>query len=173
MGVHHYKIEFVPRAHFESRGLPIPPAMTEDDLEQGQNPASGWWTVHPPSQQLLSGLRSLLPLDKAWGETEEFISANDWGADVRIWKEGGKVWSITFRFSPVADGWPLFSQILLLAQGEKCLLVEVESGTVMEPDERIVRERLLAARAMQFGRDPTGTILKAAGELQKDGGNVP
>ena len=173
MGVHHYKVELVPRAHFESRGLPIPPAITEGEMEQGQSLVSGWWAAHPPSSQLLSGLRSLLPLDKSWGETEEFVSTDDWGSDVRIWKENGKVWSITFRFSPVVDGWPLLRQVLSFAQSEKCLLLEVESGTVLEPDEKSLRERLLASQAMRFVRDPMGTILKTARTLRHDGGDVP
>jgi len=100
MGVHHYKIALLPRAYY---GQQLPETLSEADVKRGEDVASGWWASHPPSARLLSSIRTLLLTDKSWGETEEYVSAGDWSSDVRIWKDAGRVWSITFRFSPVAD----------------------------------------------------------------------
>ena len=158
-GRYHYKINLLPRGCF---GDTRPVTLSEADVERGQNFTSGWWAFHPPSIQLLAALRKLLPTDKSWGETEEYISAENFGSDVRIWKNGEQVWGITFRFSPVADSWSLMQQFLAIARDEQCFLLEAASGVVIEPDEQTIRERLATSRAMQFVRDPAGTIVQAA-----------
>ena len=167
MGVHHYKVAMLPRACF---GQQLPATLSEADRERGEDVASGWWASHPPSARFLTALRGLLPTDKSWGETEEYASAGDWSSDVRIWKNAGRVWSITFRFAPVSDRWSLMQQFLSVARDEQCVLLEESSGAVIEPDEEIVRTRLAASRAMQFVRDPAGAIVQAARELKDDAG---
>lgn len=167
MGVHHFKLAVVPKAYF---GQQLPAVLSETDRDRGEDGTSGWWASHPPSEQFLSAIRALLPTDKSWGETEEYVSAGDWSSDVRVWKDAGKVWGITFRFSPVSDGWPLMQRFLAVVRDEQCVLVEERSGAVFEPEEQIVRERLTASRATQFVRDPKGTIVQAARELKDDAG---
>jgi hypothetical protein len=149
MGIHHYRIALLPGACF---GQQLPAALAEADIDRGEDSTSGWWSSHPPTERLLTALRTLLATDRSWpsGEVEQYVSAGDWGSDVRIWKDGGRVWSITFRFSPVSDPWPLMQRFLSIARDEQCLLLEESSGAVIEPDEEIVRQRLAASRAMQF-----------------------
>jgi hypothetical protein len=167
MGVHHYQVVLLPRAYF---GQQLPATLSEADRERGEDVASGWWASQPPSARLLAAIRTLLPTDKSWGETEEYVSSGEWSSDVRVWKDAGRIWSITFRFSPVSDRWPLMQQFLSIARGEQCLLLEESSGAVIEPDEEIVRERLAASRAMQFICDPAATIVQSARELKDDAG---
>jgi hypothetical protein len=167
MGVHHFKLTVVPRAYFGER---MPATLSEADIDRGEDIASGWWAGHPPSERFLTAIRVLLPTDKSWGETEEYVSADVWGSDVRVWKDAGRVWGVTFRFSPVTDGWPLMQRFLALVREERGVLLEERSGAVFEPDEEIVRERLVTSRAVQFVRDPEGTIVQAARELKDDTG---
>jgi hypothetical protein len=169
MGVHHYKLAVMPRAYF---GQQLPATMSEADIDRGEDTSSGWWSVHPPSEQFLSGIRALLPHARPWpgGDVEEYVCSEDWGSDIRVFKKAGRVLRIAFRFSPVADAWPLMQRFLTLARDEQCLLLEERSGAVFEPDEKIVRERLVASRAMQFVRDPMGAIVQAAKELKDDAG---
>ncbi len=167
MGVHHYKIELLPRGCFGQR----PPAtLSKGDVERATDFNSGWWASHPPSTSLLAALRTLLPTNRSWGETEEYVSAGDWGSDIRIWKDAGRVRSISFRFSPAADSWPLMQQFLSVARDAQCLLLEIGSGEIFEPDEQVVRERLAKSHAMQFVRDPRGAIVQAAREIQDETG---
>lgn len=167
MGVHHFKLVVVPRAYF---GQQLPVVLSDAERDRGEDGASGWWASYPPSEQFLSAIRALLPTDKSWGETEEYVSVGDWGSDVRVWKDAGRVWGVTFRFSPVSDGWPLMQRFLAIVRDEQCVLIEERSGSVFEPDEQIVRERLVASLAMQFVRDPQGTIVQAAREFKDDAG---
>jgi hypothetical protein len=162
MCVFHYKIKLVPRAYFE---LDIPSSLSETEIERG-----GWWAAHSPSARLLAALRTLLPKDQSWGETEEYVSGGDFGSDVRVSKDAGLIDDIEFRFSPVADAWSLMQRFLSVARDEQCVLLENESGAVLEPDEMIVRERLASSRAIEFSRDPAGTIVRAARELEDDAG---
>lgn len=119
-------------------------------MDRGEDAASGWWSLHPPTERLLVAVRTLLPTEKSWpgGEVEEYVSAGDWGSDIRIWKNAGRVWGITFRFSPVSDHWPLMQRFLAIAREEPCLLLEQRTGAIMEPVEEIIRERLAASRAV-------------------------
>lgn len=163
MGVHQYQIELLPRLYF---GSPIPSALSQVEIERGQNVLSGWWAKIPPSQKLLTQLRKLLPINKSWGETEEFVSKNKWGSDLRIWKSKEKIWSITFRFSQIESDWNLMRQFLSIAQNEKCLLLEIKSGVIFEPDEQLTQNRMSVSGAAQFVRDPANAVVQAAKELQ-------
>lgn len=164
MGIFHYKIALLPREYF---GQPLPTALSETDIERGEETTSGWWASYPPSAKLLGDLRALLPIeDRSWGgDIEQYISTGDWSSDVRIWKDGGRVWGLTFRFSAVVNGWPLMQRFLSIAR-EECLLLEVESHAIFEPDEDAVKERFMASRAAQFLRDPAGSVVQAARELK-------
>jgi hypothetical protein len=166
MGIYHYKIELLPREYFH--GNPLVAPLSEDDIDQGQNDSSGWWAKHPPSEQLVASIRSLLPIDQSWGDTEEFVSAGDWHSDVRIWKNDNRIWSIHFRFSPVADRWPLMQRFVAIARDNQCFLLEFASGLVFEPDEKIVQEKFAASKAMRFVRDPAGTIVSTANEIREN-----
>ena len=163
MGVHHYKLAVVPRAYF---GQQLPVTLSAADIDRGEDFPASWWASHPPSKLFLSGIRALLPHAKPWpgGEVEEYGSSGDWCSDIRVWKDGGRVRHITFRFSPVADAWQLMQQFLALARDEQCLLLEEQSGVLIEPAEKLVRERLDASCAMQFLRDPKSAVVQAAKE---------
>jgi hypothetical protein len=168
MGVYHFHLTVVPRAYFDQK-LPI--VLSEAEIEQGDDGSCGWWASHPPSEHFLVAIRNLLPTDKSWGETEEYVSADDWSSDVRVWKEAGRVWGITFRFAPISDGWPLMQRFLAVARDEQCVLIEEKSRSVFEPDEQTVRERMAASHAMQFVRNPESAIVQAARDLEEDTGD--
>jgi hypothetical protein len=162
MGVFHYKITLVPRAYFKQE---LPTSLSEVEIGRG-----GWWAAHPPSARLLSALRTLLPNDQSWGETEEYVSRGDFSSDIRIWKEADRFDDIEFRFSPVADEWSLMQQLIGIARDEQCVLLEGESGIVFEPDEEIVRKQFTSSGAIEFMGDPSATIARAARELEDDAG---
>jgi len=169
MGIFQYQVALLPRAYF---GKQLPAQLSDAEIERGEDVVSGWWASEPPTEHLLAAVRSLLPTDKSWpgGDVEEYVLGGDYSSDIRIWKEGGRTWGITFRFSPAANSWPLMQRFLSVARGEHCLLLEEKGGAVIEPEEEIVRERLLASRAMQFVDDPAGTVVQAASELKDDAG---
>jgi hypothetical protein len=133
MSVFHFKLVLVPGAYFLERAVRAGTRLTVEQRDFGESPGTGWWFVHPPSPRLLERMRQLLPIARFWGETEEYVSADQWGADLRIWKTNGKVWHIAFRFSPIAGCWPQLQRFLAVAEAEECWLVEARSGLLLEP----------------------------------------
>jgi hypothetical protein len=78
-------------------------------------------------------VRTLLPHDKSWDDTEEYVSNGDWSSDIRIWKEDeGDVFDIVFRYSPGNDGWSLMQAFVRIAREERCVLLEHDSGEDQE-----------------------------------------
>jgi hypothetical protein len=161
MGIHHFTLYLVPRSFYERMDLPVPTTITEEDVERGESVDAGWWSPLQPTEQTLTRLRNLCPTKKSWGETEEFVTSEKWGSDLRIWKEHGRVWLVTFRFSPAADDHVLLDQFVAIARDEHCLLLDAETGSLFEPDDQMVAERLHASRAIRFVRDPQNTILES------------
>ena len=164
MGVHHFKLSLVPRAYFERTGSPVPALLTDEDVDRGQKADTGWWSSAQPSEQALVRVRQICRTDKSWGETEEFVTSEPWGSDLRIWKEHGRVWQIGFRYSPTADDISLLREFVAIAREEHCLLLDSNTGALFEPDDAIVLEHLRSSRAMRFVRDPERTIIQAARE---------
>jgi hypothetical protein len=164
MGAHHFKLRMLPREHFERFGSPMPSVLAEEEIDRGESAEAGWWSSVQPSEQALARLRRLCPTNKTWGETEEYVTSETWGSDLRIWWEHGRVWSVTFRFSPVADARTLLDQFVTIARDEQCLLLEVQTGSLFEPYDEIVTARLQSSRAMRFVRDPHRAIMEAARE---------
>jgi hypothetical protein len=164
MGVCHFKLSMVPRAYFERTGLPVPLVLTVEEIEHGENVKTGWWVPLQPTPQTLARLRKLCPYDQSWGETEEFVTREPWGSDIRIWKEQGRVWLVTFRFSPTADARTLLDQFVAIARDEHCLLLDADTGSLFEPDDTVVSERLRDSRAVRFAKDPQATIIEATRE---------
>lgn len=162
MGVHHFKLSIVPREYFERIGLPVPSVLTAEEVDRGENANSGWWASLQPTAQALERLRHLCPTEKSWGETEEFVTGGTWGSELRIWREQGRVWLVTFSFSPTGDERILLDKFVTIAREEHCLLLDAETGSLFEPDETVVAERLRASRAMRFVRDPQSSIVEAA-----------
>jgi hypothetical protein len=158
MGAHHFELSLVPRTCFKST---IPKLASEAEFEAQQESDSGWWVNTQPSEVLLSQLRRLLPNNKSWAEVEEFVTGGVCGSDLRIWKTGGRIWEISFRFSPISDGWNLMEQFLRIARGANCILRVRATCEVIEPDESVVREQLNKSRAMRFLKDPAGAIVEA------------
>lgn len=165
MGVHHFSLVLAPRSYFGSK---LPRELSESDLESGEDPSLGWWALHPPSDALLIAIRSLLPNDRAWpgGEVEEFTSDGEWESDVRIFKEDGRVDGITFRYSPVSSPWSDVQRFLGIARLHDCVLIEVRSRSVLEPDDDAVVEEFRASRSAKLIRDPANTLKKAAAEVR-------
>lgn len=164
MGVHHFKLSLLPRAHFERSGLPAPSVLTEAEIDRGESTETGWWSSIQPTEQALARLRQLCPTNQTWGETEEYTTSESWGSDLRIWWEHGRVWLITFRFSPGADDRSLLDRFVAVARDEHCLLLDGQNGSLFEPVDEIVSKHLQSSRAMQFIRDPKRAIIEAAEE---------
>jgi hypothetical protein len=158
MGAHHYQLEIVPRAFFE--GEP-PLAVTKHQLTEG---IVAWQSNSSPSSQFLEGLRKLLPVERSWGEVEEYISQGVWPSDLRIWRNGPTIESIAFRYSPAGDEWSVMQRFLALVRRADCLLIEGRSGDVLPPEEKIVRASLSSSIAGQFAVDPEGAVLRASME---------
>lgn len=100
----------------------------------------------------------------------EYLSTHEWGSDLRMWKDGGRVWSMVFRFSPGADEWALMQRLLAIARREGCLLRDQHSGAVFEPEEKLVWVRLAQSRAARFLQNPMSTVREAADEIKQNEG---
>jgi len=167
MGSHHFELSMLPSAYFDRRGVPRPSALTEDDIDRGESPDTGWWSSDQPSEGAVSRLRQLCPIKKDWGETEERVTSETWGSDLRIWRERDQVWSVTFRFSPCVDERSLLDRFAAIARDERCLLLDRASGELFEPADATVSERLKTSRALRFAIDPRGTLIEAAAGTQE------
>jgi len=162
MGIFHFKLSLVPRAYFERKGSLVPAVLAEMDVDQGESEEDGWWSSLQPTEQTLTRLRQLCLNDKSWDETEEFVTSETWGSDLRIWWEQGRVWLVTFRFSPMVDDRSLLDQFVAIARDEGCLLLDAETGSLFEPVDELVTERLRNSQAMRFVQAPQPTIIEAA-----------
>lgn len=162
MGIHHFALSMVPREFFEHTSFPIPSVLGDDDTDRGENPANGWWSSAKLSSQILSRLRQLCSIDNSWGETEEFVTRGTWGSDLRIWRERGQIWQVTFRFSPVTDGRILLDQFIAIVRDANCLLLHPDTGLVIEPDDSKVAELLQDSPAVGFACDPQKALFEAA-----------
>ncbi|MBK7630524.1 MAG: hypothetical protein IPJ23_07470 [Ignavibacteriales bacterium] len=150
MGAHHYKLEVVPRRFIEQFSNPIPMEIVYEGLQP--------WLDEKPDEKLLDSLRILLPNDKSWG-VEEYVSANDWGSDIRIWKEDEIIENIVFRYSEI-DDWNLMISFLNIVK--ELDYVVIHGGYVIEPDEKEIRNDFRNSAAGQFKNDPESAIIRAA-----------
>jgi hypothetical protein len=160
MGIHQFKLEVVPKAFL---GNPMVEVVPEDQLQEGLYP---WINVEPPSEAFLNALRALLPIDKAWGEVEEFASSDGFASKLRIWWEAGHLDNIDFAYSPVADPWSILQRFLSIVSAEGLLLVERDTGRVLEPTEQALKPIFLESRAARFMANPQETILRSAADLK-------
>jgi hypothetical protein len=165
MGVHHFSLALAPRAYFSGQ---LPHELSASDFDCGEDTSLGWWALHPPSDDLLLAIRSLLPNNRAWpgGEVEEYTSDGEWESDVRIFKEEGRVDGITFRYSPISSPWSDVQRFLNIARLHSCVLVEVLSRSVMEPDDDAITMSFQASRSAKFMQDPAHTLKQAAAEVR-------
>lgn len=167
MGIHHFKLSMVPIAYFARIGSPVPVTLNEEDIDRATSTDDGWWPSLQPTPQALARLRSLCPTAKSWGETEEFVTSEPWGSDLRIWKERGRIWQVVFRFAPITDDLTLLNEFVAIAKDEHCLLLDTDTCMLFEPEAAVVAEHLRSSRAMRFVRDPQRVIIEAARETPK------
>lgn len=163
MGVHQFKLTLVPKERFR-----CPATVTEDEVDRIESEPGGWWALRQPAPETLDCLRQLCPNDKSWGETEEYRTSETWGSDLRIWKENERVWLVTFRYSPASDDLALLQRFAEIAREERCLLLDVQTGVLFEPDGETVMKHLRESRAMRFVSDPTGAIVDATKDTPQE-----
>lgn len=156
MGAHHYNLEVVPRGYIAKFSNPIPMEIIYEGLQP--------WLDEKPDEKLLDSLRILLPIDKSWG-VEEYVSANDWGSDIRIWKENEIIENIVFRYSEI-DDWDLMISFLIIVRESDYLLVG-NNGFIIEPEEREIVTDFRNSAAGQFKNDTESAIIRAAKEASE------
>lgn len=162
MGIYHYTVQIAPRRWTDGRSSET---VSAAELKEGID----FWAHHePPSSAFLAKVRALLPLDRSWGDTEEYQSRAQFGSELRIWKDGANIWLVEFRYSPVADDLSLLCELVAAARHEDYLLVEVESGTVLVPQEHVVLQHMSNSRAWKFAQDPKATLLEAIRANERD-----
>ena len=108
-------------------------------------------------------------METSWGEVEEFESPNNWGSDLRIWHNGqrdGPVWSIVFRFAPVADSQEVLERFLTTAAQHGLLVYSRASGRMLQPRIEIVEQDLKQSTAYRFISDPGAAILEASATVK-------
>jgi len=155
MGAHHYQLALVPSAF-------------ADDLSDDLWERDDLWSEQP-AITLLRELRSLLPKDTSWADVEEFESENDWGSDLRIFRDGqrdGPVESIVFRFSPVADSREVLERFLTTARRHGLLVYARASQRIMQPKIEIVERDLKQSTAYRFISDPGAALSEAAANVK-------
>lgn len=160
MGIYQFKLEVIPRAFL---GEPMIEVIPEAQLREGLCP---WLNVEQPSEAFLIALRALLPMDKAWGDVEEFASSDGFASKLRIWWDDGRLDNINFAFSPVADLWSVLQSFLSIVSAEGFLLVEEETGQVIEPTEQALKPIFQQSRAARFMTNPQETIIRSAADLK-------
>ncbi len=155
MGVHHYKIEAIP--HILGQDC-------KESLSDWINENSTW-SKSIPSKNFLDSLRKLLPTEESWGSTEEYVSNNKWGSDLRILKnedDENIIEDINFRFSTIVDEYKYLKRFLEICLEENCLVFSEETGEVLKPIFEIVEKDLKTTRAFKFISNPENTIVEAA-----------
>ena len=130
MGAHHYKLEVVPRQFIEKFPNPIPMEIVYEGLQP--------WRDEKPDETFLGSLRALLPVDNSWTDVEDYASANDWGSEIRIWKENDIVRNIEFRYSGI-DDWELMNSFLNIVKESDYVLVG-RKGYMIEPEEKEIEK---------------------------------
>lgn len=166
MSIFHFVLYLVPEEVARARTTD---ALSDEEVEAGEDPQTGWWANRQPSSETLHALRGLLPVDSSWG-VEEFTDGADVGCDLRIWKSQaeGPVWAVTFRFSSLTEDWQLLTSFLEIARRAGCWLLERESATVLPPDDEVVRSAYARSRARRARRDPVGSLVEAADALKRE-----
>ena len=160
MGVHQYQLEVIPKSFV---GDPPIEAVSLAQVQEGLDP---WMGQPNPDDAFLEGFRNLLPLNKSWGSVEEYVSGQDFGSKARIWWEEGVLESIEFCYSPATDPWSLLEQFANLAKSAGFLLLERETGRVVQPSSEALKECLTHSRAWRFLSEPVKTILEASNAQQ-------
>ena len=133
MGIHQHPFILVPRHFFEARREPVPGSLSIDQRDAIEDLDAGWWTYDPPSEELLLSLRSLFPCDTSWSGCEQYESKYQWGSDVQIWNDEGRVFLIQYRVAPVAQEWQSFHDFVSFATDHHCLLLDAHDGCLQEP----------------------------------------
>ena len=136
MAFYHYKLEVIPRSFVEN---PSRLTISMSEIQQGLNP---WLNNSPPPDDFFTHLRALLPINKSWSDVEEYVSAQNYGSDLRIWYNEDSLENIEFRYSPSIDAWVLMQKFINIVKQQDYLVVEVKSGLVFPPDEEILKQRL-------------------------------
>ncbi|WP_146258400.1 MULTISPECIES: hypothetical protein [unclassified Pseudomonas] len=156
MGIHQLKLQVVPKSFIDNPPRKFVPAI---ELQEGIEP---WKVSPPPSEGFLLALRKMLPIEKSWGETEEYVSGGNWQSKIRIWWTEGQLESIEFNFSPVANEWALMRYFLKIVRQEDLLLIDSQSGHVLQPDDEIVKVHFGQSRSSRFLVSPEEVILAAS-----------
>lgn len=160
MAVYQFNVEIIPRSFL---GEPAIESISVKQLQEGLSP---WIDVEQPNEPFFCALRSLLPMNTSWGEVEEFASNDVFGSKLRIWWTDGRLDNVDFAYSPATTHWSVMQQFLGIVNSAGLLLVELERGMIIAPQEETLKPIFMQSRAMQFIADPKGTILRAAEELK-------
>lgn len=145
MGVHHFTLCL------------IPPGVSADRYDDG------FLRNHSVPETILQRLRILLPKNRSWGDTEEFESDAQWPSDLRIWKEeDGTIFSIVFRYSPIADPKETLFTYLDIARKGNLLIYEPQANSILKPEPEEIVPLFIASASNRFLSDPEGTLLEAA-----------
>ena len=120
MAGYHYKLQIVPNQFVSSIGA-------EESIEN-------YWIGEQPNACMLAALRQLMPIDKSWGETEEYRSEKNYSV-IYIWWEESIVRSVQFEFAPVMKGEDvLLIKVLSLCSKNNYKIYSERSRNVISPN---------------------------------------
>ncbi len=160
MGAHHFQIKF----------LPIGARPTWN----AQGERDGWLLAnHDVPTVVAAKLRALLPKAEHWGSCEEFVSSDDWGSDIRMFSQDGRIVEIGFRFAPGRDPIELLRSIVDLAREAHCDLLVGSTREILPADFAAVFSALQKHRAFRFLSDPVGAVKEAAEEQKANQSSHP
>jgi hypothetical protein len=95
-----------------------------------------YWEKVQPSGDFLCCYRKLLPIDKTWGETEEYRSDENHSV-LNIWWENKNVWSVQFEYAPIDKGEDtLLNEILALCIKYGCNFYSEQTKSVVSPNKK-------------------------------------
>jgi hypothetical protein len=157
MGAHHFKICLVPAD-----------ASVERDADG--NYAGNFLASCPISNALCERFRNIFTKANHWGDVEEYVSNNEWGSDLRIWRsKDGEIEDITFRFAASSDPIEKLQAFIKIAKGAGCFLLLEASGKVVAPEFDTLLEILRTHHSYRFGADPNGTVVEASKKIKEEG----
>jgi hypothetical protein len=156
MGAHHFKFHLVP--------------IGDTVVRNSAGERTGWLLInHTVSQDVVNKLRGLRPKMDRWGEVEEYVSLDDWGSDIRVFRENGKVADIGIRYAPNCDPVDLLRQFVEVAKEAGCDVLIDSTREIVPAEFEVVFAALRKHRAFRFLSDPKGAIIEAANETKQRG----
>lgn len=125
---HRFQLEVVPRTFI---GEPPINKIPLDQIQEGLFP----WENTDPEAKFLDAIRQILPLSTSREYSDEYCTEDRLTSTISIWREGEVIENIQYCYLPGNDSRDRLHNFLELVKSFNYLLVEFETGIVLEPND--------------------------------------